>query len=113
MDEHVKCNAAITRLQAERQDLQIDLRNCRSLSEQRAEALNRLDADLQDAQIDLRNCRILSEQRADALARLDNTEQDRRRAWAQQILRNADDLDWDAGQIAAYVAGIASEVHDA
>jgi len=85
MDEHVKCTEAITRLQAERQDLQIALRNCRALSEQRAEALNRLDA----------------------------IEQDRRRAWAQGILRHADDLDWDAAQIAAYVAGIASEVHDA
>jgi hypothetical protein len=85
MDEHVKCTAEMTRLRA----------------------------DLQDAQIDLRNCRTLSEQRAEALNRLDNPEQDRRRAWAQQILRHADDLDWDAGQIAAYVAGIASEVHDA
>jgi hypothetical protein len=85
MDEHVECNAAITRLRAERQDLQIDLRNCRTLSEQRLEALNRLDA----------------------------PEQDRRRAWAQGILRHADDLDWDAGQIAAHLAGIASEVHDA
>ena len=85
MDEHVKCNEAITRLRAERQDLQIALRNCRTLSEQRAEALNRLD----------------------------RPEQDRRRAWAQQILRHAGDLDWDAAQIAGYVAGIASEVHDA
>ena len=85
MDEHVNCNEVITRLQAERQDLQIDLRNCRALSEQRA----------------------------DALARLDAPEQDRRRAWAQQILRHADDLDWGPSQIAAYVAGIASEVHDA
>jgi hypothetical protein len=85
MDEHVNCNEAITRLQAERQDLQIDLRNCRALSEQRA----------------------------DALARLDNPEQDRRRAWAQSILRHADDLDWGPSQIAAHLAGIASEVHDA
>ena len=85
MDEHVKCNEAITRLQAERQDLQIALRNCRALSKQRLEMLTRLD----------------------------NPEQDRRRAWAQQILRHAGDLGWDAGQIAGYVAGIASEVHDA
>jgi hypothetical protein len=85
MDEHVKCNEAITRLQAERQDLQIALRNSRTLSEQRLEMLNRLD----------------------------RPEQDRRRAWAQQILRHTDELDWDAAQIAAYVAGIASEVHDA
>jgi hypothetical protein len=46
-------------------------------------------------------------------AKYEGTEQDRRRAWAQGILRNADDLDWDAGQIAAHLAGIASEVHDA
>jgi hypothetical protein len=85
MDEHVKCTEEITRLRA----------------------------DLQDAEIALRNCRAFSEQRADALDRLDGPEQERRRAWAQQILRHADDLDWDAGQIAAYVAGIASEVFDA
>jgi hypothetical protein len=85
MDEHVKCTAEIIRLRAARQDLQIALRDCRALSEQRA----------------------------DALARLDRPEQDRRRAWAQQILRHADELKWDAAQIAAYVAGIASEVHDA
>ena len=72
-----------------------------------------LRALLQDAQIALRDARALSEQRAEALARLDNPEQDRRRAWAQQIFRHADDLDWGPSQIAAYVAGIASEVHDA
>ena len=85
MDEHVNCNEVIARLRA----------------------------GIQDAEIALRNCRTLSEQRANALARYEGPEQDRRRAWAQQILRNADELDWGPFQIAAYVAGIASEVHDA
>ena len=39
-----------------------------------------------------------------------NTE---RRKWAQDILRHADDLDWGPQEIAAYLAGVASEVHDA
>jgi hypothetical protein len=85
MDEHVNCTEEITRLRA----------------------------GIQDAEIALRDSRALSKQRADALLRLDRPEQDRRRAWAQQILRHADDLDWGPSQIAAYVAGIASEVHDA
>lgn len=41
---------------------------------------------------------------------MSNTE---RRKWAQQILIKADDLDWGPSEIAAYLAGIASEVHDA
>ena len=79
----------------------------------RDEEITRLRAGIQDAEIALRNCRALSEQRAEALNRLDRPEQDRRRAWAQSILRHADDLDWGPSQIAAYVAGIASEVFDA
>jgi septal ring factor EnvC (AmiA/AmiB activator) len=74
---------------------------------------NAARADLEDAKIDLRNSRALNRTLRASLTRLDAIEQDRRRAWAQQILRHADDLDWDAAQIAAYVAGIASEVPDA
>ena len=79
----------------------------------RDEEIARLRVDLEDATIYGRIFRELSEQRAEALNRLDRPEQDRRRAWAQSILRHADDLDWGPSQIAAYVAGIASEVHDA
>ena len=89
MDEHDPRDEEITRLRA------------------------RLNADLQDARIALRDSRALNNQLRASLARLDAPEQDRRRAWAQQILRHADDLDWGPFQIAAYVAGIASEVHDA
>lgn len=74
---------------------------------------NAARADLQDAKIALRDSRALSKQRMEMLLRLDAPEQDRRRAWAQGILRNADELEWDAAQIAAHLAGIASEVHDA
>jgi len=70
-------------------------------------------AALEDAEIFLRNSRALNRTLRTSLTRLDAIEQDRRRAWAQGILRHADELEWDAAQIAAHLAGIASEVHDA
>jgi len=79
----------------------------------RDEEITRLRAGIQDAKIDLRNSRDLNNRLRASLTRLGAIEQDRRRAWAHGILRNADELEWDAAQIAAYVAGIASEVHDA
>ena len=79
----------------------------------RDEEITRLRADLQDAEIFLRNSRALNRTLRASLARLDRPEQDRRRAWAQGVFPHADDLGWDAAQIAAHLAGIASEVHDA
>jgi hypothetical protein len=86
---------------------------CRENLDCRDEQIRRLRAALEDAEIDLRNSRDYNGQLMARFAKYEGTEQDRRRAWAQQILRHADDLDWGPSQIAAYVAGIASEVHDA
>ena len=85
MDEHVNCNEAIARLRA----------------------------GIRDAESALRNSRDYNGQLMARFAKYEGTEQERRRAWAQEILIEADMRNWDEAEIAADLAGIASAVSEA